>query len=217
MDGINKTDELQHWGIKGMRWGIRRSKKQLLKESGKKKAEMEGEKFLTSKKKSVSKLSDDELNKEIARRRLENELQKQKNDALNNENIRLQYEQTYANLNPAKLSLGQRIFNDIWPRAKKATLDAGETLLKDGLVTKGKELLGIDGKDPIESGWKTKDYDLANDIRKKQSNLEKLRNNIKNETDTAKKTALENERDELIEEIDYDLKIYGTTNNKKKK
>lgn len=150
MDEINKTDELQHWGIKGMRWGIRRSKKQLLKESGKKKAEMEGESFKTSKKKSVSKLSDDELKKEVDRRRLENDLQRQKNDALDIENRRLELEKKYAELNPKKLSLGQRMYDDIWPRAKKATLDAGETLLRDSLVSKGKELLGISGQNPVD-------------------------------------------------------------------
>lgn len=149
MGEINKTDELQHWGVLGMKWGVRRSKKQLTKANDKKKGNLEKEEetFKTTKKKSLSKLTDDEVTKETNRRKLENALQREKVESLRNEVTRIQLEKQYAELNPPKQSFLTKMFNDIWPRAKKATLDAGETLLRDALVDKGKDLLGLKGED----------------------------------------------------------------------
>lgn len=152
MGEINKTDELKHWGVLGMKWGVRKSKKQLAKEADKKKAEIEKkeETFKTNKKKKISKLTDDELKTEINRRKLENDFTKAKNDELRNEVDRLDLEKRYAELNPPKQSFLTRMWNDIWPTAKKSTLEAGGQLLKDGLIDKGKDLLGLKDKSDIK-------------------------------------------------------------------
>lgn len=76
--GIDKSDTLSHHGIKGMRWGVRRSKKQLGYKSSGKKSKKKGQadddnKPEAPKKKSVSDMSDDELRKAIARHELERE------------------------------------------------------------------------------------------------------------------------------------------------
>ena len=76
-----ENNTLNHWGIKGMRWGIRRfqNKDGSLTAAGKKRRqqqdndESEKAKPATPKKKSVSEMTDDELNKAIARARLEDQ------------------------------------------------------------------------------------------------------------------------------------------------
>lgn len=93
--------ELQHWGIKGMKWGVRRyqNKDGSLTPAGKKRYSEDGddERSITvstgsSKKKSVSEMSDEELR-----------------NAVN----RLQLEQRYRDLNPKHVSAGQKFVNKV--------------------------------------------------------------------------------------------------------
>lgn len=76
-----KQNELCHYGVLGMRWGIRRTEAQLARARGKKKDDSSSEstqknkssstKSTTSKKKTVSEMTEDELRKEINRLELE--------------------------------------------------------------------------------------------------------------------------------------------------
>lgn len=70
------ADSLYHWGIKGMKWGVRRyqNKDGSLTPAGKKRyAEEDAEDSdTTPKKKSVSEMTDDEIRSAIARKQLEN-------------------------------------------------------------------------------------------------------------------------------------------------
>lgn len=165
MSEINNENELMHWGIKGMRWGIRRTPEQLGKQSAKKKAELEKDKFKTSEKKSISEMSDEELQKENNRRQLENDLQRKKNDELDLENKRLELEKKYAELNPPKVSLGKKIYDKVWPTVEKATLNAGGKLLEEGLVSKGKELLGLKDDD-FDFGKASKEFEFYEKYKK---------------------------------------------------
>ena len=67
----NNTDELQHWGIKGMRWGVRRYQNEdgSLTPAGKKRRES-----------SVSSMSDDELRNKVQRLNLEKQYSKMSKD-----------------------------------------------------------------------------------------------------------------------------------------
>lgn len=81
-----KNDQLYHWGIKGMKWGVRRSEEQLARARGKKTEEVHDDYAKAHTNKSVKSMSDAELR------------------ARNN---RLQMEQQYANLTK-KTSAGKK-------------------------------------------------------------------------------------------------------------
>lgn len=73
---LGPNGELYHWGIKGMKWGIRRyqNKDGSLTPAGRKRYDdSEDEKVQPAKKKSVRDMTDDELSRAIARARAEDE------------------------------------------------------------------------------------------------------------------------------------------------
>ena len=142
------NDELYHYGRLGMKWGqhifgkerssvgTRRSRRnrsrvsrnaqtyrRMTNEShaiGSKSSKGAGTKDSTkAQAKSVHDMSDDELRQKISR---------------------LQLERQYQQLQPAKVSVGRKIINDV---IKPATKDASKQLLKEWLVKAGKEALGM--------------------------------------------------------------------------
>lgn len=95
--------ELQHWGIKGMKWGVRRyqNKDGSLTPAGKQRYSEGGDSSSTTsssssssspRRKSVSEMTDDELKAAVQR---------------------LNLEQQYRNLNPQKVSIGKRFVNKV--------------------------------------------------------------------------------------------------------
>lgn len=86
---------LAHYGIKGMKWGIRRTEAQLARARGKsttKTKATEEKKPVTPKKKSLSEMSDEELRRTVDRMNLE---------------------ARYRQLNPEKVSSGRRFVNKV--------------------------------------------------------------------------------------------------------
>ena len=140
------NDELMHYGVPGMKWGVRRTPAQLGRKKtssskslfGKKKpkpkpkAKSESSKEETApKKKSVKEMSDDELNAAIRR---------------------MQLEQTYASLSPQKVSTGKavtkRILNNI---VVPAAEDVGRQMVKTALTRAGNKTLSEVFKDFSEA------------------------------------------------------------------
>lgn len=128
-----ETYEIYHHGIKGMRWGIRRTKAQLgyktspakrtsiktmqmRKKNAPKKASPD-----TSARKSISEMSDDELRAKLNRLRLEKELR---------------------DLTPKQVSTGRKIINSIVNDVLvPSTKDAGKKIVSSVLETQGKKLI----------------------------------------------------------------------------
>ena len=142
------NDELMHYGVPGMKWGVRRTSAQLgrkktssskslfgkkkSKSKAKAKTKSESSKEETApKKKSVKEMSDDELNAAIRR---------------------MQLEQTYASLSPQKVSTGKavtkRILNNIIVPAAE---DVGRQMVKTALTRAGNKTLSEVFKDFSEA------------------------------------------------------------------
>ena len=142
------NDELMHYGVPGMKWGVRRTPAQLgrkktsssrfllgkkkSKTKAKAKTKSESSKEETApKKKSVKEMSDDELNAAIRR---------------------MQLEQTYVSLSPQKVSTGKavakRILNNI---VVPAAEDVGRQMVKTALTRAGNKTLSEVFKDFSEA------------------------------------------------------------------
>ena len=141
------NDELMHYGVPGMKWGVRRTPAQLgrkktssskslfgkkkPKPKAKAKTKSESSKEETAPKKSVKEMSDDELNAAIRR---------------------MQLEQTYASLSPQKVSTGKaitkRILNNI---VVPAAEDVGRQMVKTALTRAGNKTLSEVFKDFSEA------------------------------------------------------------------
>ena len=174
---INEV-ELYHWGIKGMKWGVRRyqnsdgsltaagrkrytDKDGNLNAAGKKKfgnsvktkTESEAE---TPKRKSVKDMTDDELNKAVIRARQEDEYN------------RLRPEPKPEVKNATAKAFAKRLVNEV---AVPAIINSGKNALQKALDKQANKLLE-DAVDPNSKEALQKTYDklkLKNDIEKLKS------------------------------------------------
>jgi len=192
----NTNDELTHWGIKGMRWGVRRYQNSdgSLTDAGKKRYsdEMQSlkEKERSLKKRQSAKDKFDRLN--AKRRELEeweNELNGKRtpskpvhkktvsemtNEELWERTSRLQAEANYynaqknlANANPPKVSAGQRFVSSLM---NDVVAPAAKNVGKSWLENTLKDKLGLNNTDPLkelENEYKKLDWEKKIDNLKK--------------------------------------------------
>lgn len=135
---------LAHYGIRGMKWGVRRyqNKDGSLTAAGKKRYSGDGGNAGTTKsttssssgRKKVSEMTDDELNRAVRR---------------------LQLEQQYRQLNPEKVSAGQKFVNKV---AKDVIIPAATTVARNAV----QKVM----QDAVSKALKT-DVKIDNDNKKK--------------------------------------------------
>ena len=144
------NDELMHYGVPGMKWGVRRTPAQL----GRKKAS--SSRFLLGKKKSKpkpkakaetkAKTKSEAPKEETAPKK--KSVKEMSNEELNAAIDRMRLEQTYASLSPQKVSMGKKIaktiLNDV---IVPAATDVGRQMVKSTLARAGNKTLSEVFKD----------------------------------------------------------------------
>lgn len=140
---MNETDEfLEHYGIKGMKWGVRRSRAELDRVAGRAKALRESSKsakaarattrYTSGSKDAPRNLTDSELNKRIQR---------------------MEAEKRYNSLNSRTVSQGERHVVEALSNAGKKTLQTAASGAAIYVVAKGVERkFGSDAADHVRRG-----------------------------------------------------------------
>jgi len=129
-------DELQHYGVRGMKWGVRRTREQLARLRGKKKDDA-GPSEVQIKAKPGQKVqarggkgqpaSDDAIRVAAARQKARTST----TDSLSTKELqevvnRMNLEQQYAKLNPPKVSLGRKFLNNVIENDMKKVAQTGD-------------------------------------------------------------------------------------------
>lgn len=140
------NNELMHYGVPGMKWGVRRTPAQL----GKKKTSSSKSLFGKKKSKSKAKTKSESSKEETAPKK--KSVKEMNDDELNAAIRRMQLEQTYASLSPQKVSTGKaitkRILNNI---VVPAAEDVGKQMVKTALTRAGNKTLSEVFKDFSEA------------------------------------------------------------------
>lgn len=166
--------ELYHWGIKGMKWGIRRfqNKDGSLTPAGRKRYSdgsdgTSGQSKTANKPKSVKDMSDDELRTKVNRLTLEKNA--------------LDLERQVSSLSPQKVAKGQGFVQKIGKEViGPALLSAGRTQLTNFLNDRLSKALGLNSKDDMAALRKMVD---ELNLKKQKSELEKyFKNDGKEQT-----------------------------------
>lgn len=153
MEQCTNTEELQHWGIKGMKWGVRRyqNKDGSLTPAGKKRADKMKEEYtaLTGKRliRKPTPKSNDTKNQngveEVKKKRIKDMTDQEIKDRIN----RLESEKRLSSLQDDTASTGQKIAKSVAKdMVAPAVLEAGRNLIKDSLYKIGREKLGLSGE-----------------------------------------------------------------------
>lgn len=150
------ADILVHYGVLGMKWGVRRSPAEL--------ARARGERAPKNTKKKTSFFSKKTVKKKPAKKPEKKEESSKKTPGeMTNEELqaavrRLELEKRYRDLSPKKVSAGRKIVDSV---IIPALTESGKNLLKDYTTKLGKQLLDLNNKNDSSTEKLRKDLENA--------------------------------------------------------
>lgn len=150
------ADILVHYGVLGMKWGVRRSPAEL--------ARARGERAPKTTKKKTSFFSKKTVKKKPAKKTEKKEESSKKTPGeMTNEELqaavrRLELEKRYRDLSPKKVSVGRKIVDSV---VIPALTESGKNLMKDYTTKLGKQLLGLNNKNDSSTEKLRKDLENA--------------------------------------------------------
>ena len=144
------NNELMHYGVPGMKWGVRRTPAQLGRKKTSSSKSLFGKKKPKPKPKPKPKAKSESSKKETAPK--PKSVKEMSDEELSTAIRRMQLEQTYASLSPQKVSTGKavtkRILNNIIVPAAE---DVGRQMVKTALTRAGNKTLSEVFKDFSEA------------------------------------------------------------------
>lgn len=160
---------LSHYGVKGQKWGVRRTKAQL------------GYKVSTTAKKIKNKFVKNKTKKsnntssKSSKKIKTNDIKKMSDEELRNRMNRIRLEQEYLRYTtpPKRISTGrkivQKVFNDV---IVPSTINAGKSALTNYLTREANNLLGTGNNTKKDSFQKLKDEVAEKSLRKQNIELD---------------------------------------------
>lgn len=152
------ADILVHYGVLGMKWGVRRSPAELARARGERAPKKKKTSFFfkkTVKKKAVKASSKASSKKEESSKKTPGEMTV---DELQAAVRRLELEKRYRDLSPKKVSAGRKIVDSV---IIPALTESGKNLLKDYTTKLGKQLLDLNNKNDSSTDKLRKDLENA--------------------------------------------------------
>lgn len=152
------ADILVHYGVLGMKWGVRRSPAELARARGERAPKKKKTSFLskkTVKKKAVKASAKASSKKEESSKKTPGEMTV---DELQAAVRRLELEKRYRDLSPKKVSAGRKIVDSV---IIPALTESGKNLLKDYTTKLGKQLLDLNNKNDSSTDKLRKDLENA--------------------------------------------------------
>ena len=144
------NDELMHYGVPGMKWGVRRTPAQLGRKKTSSSRFLLGKKKTKNKTKAKAKTKSESSKEETAPKK--KSVKEMSDDELNAAIRRMQLEQTYVSLSPKQVSRGKavatRILNNV---VLPAAEDVGRQMVKTALTRAGNKTLAEVFKDFSEA------------------------------------------------------------------
>lgn len=134
----NRDDQLIHYGIKGMRWGVRRTEEQLARARGESTTKKKSSGGIFSKKKATKKSS-----KSASEEKPKKKVSEMDDAELKQVVERLRLENAYRTLTPKQESLGKKFVEKL---LVDPALNAGNKVMSDYMEKILRNLVGADKK-----------------------------------------------------------------------